>query len=99
MIFEMSWTALDSNAYRSWLRGFAWDSDSTCSKNVANGMMTQTYTGTGTYNTVSMGSNHTSGCNVTMADASVRFLKKTIDTNTVLMPLASRGSGELVTID
>ena len=99
MIMEESWTGLDVASYRSWLRGFAWDDDSTCSKNVANAMLSQSYTVAGNYNTVSMGSNHTNGCNVAMADGSVRFLKKDIDANTVLMPLATRAGADPVVID
>jgi prepilin-type processing-associated H-X9-DG protein len=94
MLFEQSWKGMDAGSYRSWVRGFAWNSDGTCSKNVTNGMNVQTYTAAGTYNNTSMGSNHPGGCNVAMADASVRFLSNTVDLNTVLLPLASRNGGE-----
>ena len=50
----------------------------------------------GTYNDVSMGSNHSQGCNVVFGDGSVRFLNETIDLNTVLKPLASRAGGEVI---
>jgi prepilin-type processing-associated H-X9-DG protein len=45
-----------------------------------------------------MGSQHPGGCNVLLADASVRFLTRTVDLNLVLKPLASRGGGEVVTL-
>ncbi len=94
MAFEASWSGLDAATYRSWVRGFAWNNDSDCSKNVANAMNVQKYTTTGTYNNTSMGSNHTGGCNVVMGDGSVRFLNSNVDLNTVLLPLASRNGGE-----
>jgi prepilin-type processing-associated H-X9-DG protein len=97
MVFEASWKGLDAATYRAWPRGAAWNNDSTDRKNVANGMRVQTYTTTGTYNDVSMGSNHTGGCNVAFGDGSVRFLTETVDLNTVLKPLASRSGNEVVT--
>jgi len=96
MVFEASWTGLDAGTYRAWQRGFNWNSDSNCSRNVTNAMKVQTYTTTGTYNDVSMGSNHSNGCNVAFADGSIRFLSENIDLNTVLKPLASRASGEVI---
>jgi prepilin-type N-terminal cleavage/methylation domain-containing protein len=98
MLFEASWTGLDAGTYRSWVRGFAWNSDGTCSKNVTNAMNVQKYTTSGTYNNTSMGSNHAGGCNVALADASVRFLSATVDLNNVLKPLASRAGGEVIPI-
>src|SRR5262249_37578607 len=90
MLFEESWHGLDAGSFRSWVRGAAWNSDDTSSKNVTNAMGVQAYTTSGTYNNVSMGSNHPGGCNVAFGDASVRFLSDTTDLNTVLKPLASR---------
>lgn len=96
LLFEVSWTGLDAASYRSWVRGYCWNSDSTCSKNVSNAMNVQKYTTSGTFNDVSMGSNHSGGCNVAFGDASVRFMSSTVDLNNVLKPLASRNGGEVV---
>ena len=97
MVFECSWKGLDAATYRSWVRGIGWNNDSTSSKNVTNAMHVQTYTTTGTYNDVSMGSNHTQGCNIGMGDGSCRFLRSSIDLNAVLKPMASRNGGEVFT--
>jgi prepilin-type processing-associated H-X9-DG protein len=59
-------------------------------------MNTVTYNGSNNYNDVSMGSEHPGGCNVALGDASVRLLRKDIDLNTVLLPLASRKGKEVV---
>ena len=59
-------------------------------------MATVKYNGGGNYNDISMGSNHSGGCNVAFGDASVRFLQESIDLNRVLLPLASRNGGEVV---
>src|SRR5262249_15079208 len=75
MVFEVAWNGLEliPGSLRSWVRGCNWTSDDTGSKNVANAMRTVKYNGGGNYNDISMGSNHPTGCNVTMADGSVRF--------------------------
>jgi prepilin-type N-terminal cleavage/methylation domain-containing protein len=95
MLFEIAWEGCQ-NSYRAWQRGFVWNSDSTASKNVTNAMNTVTYNGSNNYNDVSMGSEHPGGCNVALGDASVRLLRKDIDLNTVLLPLASRKGKEVV---
>ncbi len=96
MIFEVAWSGLEVSpgSHRSWVRGIAWSNDSTGCKNVTFGMRAVKYNGGGNWNDVSMGSNHTNGCNAAYGDGSVRFLKKTIDLNKVLKPLASRNGGE-----
>jgi prepilin-type N-terminal cleavage/methylation domain-containing protein/prepilin-type processing-associated H-X9-DG protein len=96
MVFEASWTGLDAATYRAWPRGFNWPSDSNCSRNIASGMKVQAYTTVGTYNDISMGSNHSNGCNVVFSDGSVRFLNENVDLNAVLLPLASRNGGEVL---
>jgi prepilin-type N-terminal cleavage/methylation domain-containing protein/prepilin-type processing-associated H-X9-DG protein len=96
MVFEASWTGLDAASYRSWIRGFGWNNDGTCSKNVVNAPRLQAFSTAGTFNDISMGSNHSNGFNVAFADGSVRFLSNDIDLNTVLKPLASRAGGEVI---
>jgi prepilin-type N-terminal cleavage/methylation domain-containing protein/prepilin-type processing-associated H-X9-DG protein len=101
MVFEVAWKGLEAapGSLRSWVRGIAWNNDSTAAKNVQNAMNTVKYNGGGNYNSISMGSNHPGGCNVGMADGSVRFLSRNVDLINVLLPLASRGSGEPVTAE
>jgi len=101
MVFEVAWKGLEISpgTYRSWIRGISWNGDSTGAKNVQNAMNTVRYNGGSNFNSVSMGSNHPGGCNAGMADGSSRFLNKNIDLNLVLLPLASRGSGETVAGD
>ena len=96
MIFEIAWNGAEVSpgSFRAWQRGIDWDNDSTGSRNVMNAMNTVKYNGGGNWNDVSMGSNHTNGCNVVYADASVHFLSKNIDLNKVLLPLASRNGDE-----
>lgn len=99
MVVESSFTGLDAASYRSWVRGIGWNNDSTSSKNITNAMNVQTYTTTGTYNDVSMGSNHSGGCNAVLGDGSCRFLRASIDLNKVLKPMASRAGGETFSAD
>ena len=98
MIFEVAWKGLELSpgSLRAWPRGCAWANDCTSMKNVTNAMRTVRYNGGGNYNDISMGSNHTGGCNVAFGDGSIRFLRESIDLNRVLKPLASRAGGEVV---
>jgi prepilin-type N-terminal cleavage/methylation domain-containing protein/prepilin-type processing-associated H-X9-DG protein len=98
MVFEVAWQGLELSpgSLRAWPRGCNWTSDDTGSKNVANAMRTVRYNGGGNYNDISMGSNHSGGCNVALGDGSVRFLREAIDLNRVLLPLASRSGGEVL---
>ena len=98
MVFEMAWQGLELNpgAYRSWVRGCAWRNDCTAMKNVQNAMNTVKYLNGNNYNSISMGSNHSGGCNVCFGDGSVRFLRRSVDLNRVLLPLASRSGGEVI---
>ncbi|MBM3997723.1 MAG: DUF1559 domain-containing protein [Planctomycetes bacterium] len=98
MLFEVAWNGLELSpgSLRSWVRGGLWNNDYTSAKNVRNAMRTVRYNGGGNYNDISMGSNHPGGCNVAFADASIRFLRESIDLNRVLLPLASRNGSESV---
>jgi prepilin-type N-terminal cleavage/methylation domain-containing protein len=98
MVFEVAWRGLELSPHslRAWPRGCAWDNDCTAMKNVTNAMRTVRYNGGGNFNDVSMGSNHTGGCNVGLGDGSVRFVRESVDLNRVLKPLASRAGGEVM---
>jgi prepilin-type processing-associated H-X9-DG protein len=99
MVFEVAWNGLEKSpgSLRAWPRGCAWNNDCTAMKNVANAMRTVRYNGGGNYNDISMGSNHTGGCNAAFGDGSIRFLRESLDLNRILLPLASRAGGEVVT--
>jgi prepilin-type N-terminal cleavage/methylation domain-containing protein/prepilin-type processing-associated H-X9-DG protein len=101
MVMEMGWKGMEVSpgSYRSWVRGCSWDGDCTASKNVANAPRTVKYNGGGNYNDISAGSNHSGGFNAAMGDGSVRFLRDSIDLNTVLKPMASRAGGEVIQND
>src|SRR5262245_54336611 len=98
MVFEVAWTGLEvaPGALRGWPRACHWNDDCTSMKNVANAPRTVKYNGGGNYNDISMGSNHSGGYNAAFGDGSIRFLRDSIDLNTVLKPLASRAGGEVV---
>jgi prepilin-type N-terminal cleavage/methylation domain-containing protein/prepilin-type processing-associated H-X9-DG protein len=98
MVFEVAWKGLEvaPNSLRAWPRGCNWTSDDNGSKNVTNAMRTVKYNGGGNYNDISMGSNHPLGCNVGLADGSVRFLQESVDLNRVLKPMASRNGNEVL---
>jgi prepilin-type N-terminal cleavage/methylation domain-containing protein/prepilin-type processing-associated H-X9-DG protein len=98
LLFEVAWQGLERSpgSLRAWPRGCAWANDCTSMKNVTNAMRTVRYNGGGTFNDISMGSNHTGGCNVAFGDGSIRFLRESVDLNRVLKPIASRAGGEVV---
>lgn len=97
MVLELSWKGLEMapNSFRSWVRGVAYNNDASSIKNVQNAMRTVRYNGGSNWNSMSMGSNHPGGCMVGMTDGGVRFLSASIDLNTILLPLASRGGAEV----
>lgn len=94
MLFEISWDGAQTT-YGSWLKGTAFQGSAGGHRNVRYGMRVMANAGN-QYNGTSMGSNHPGGCSVAFADASVRFLSEMTDTNSVLIPLASRAGGETV---
>ena len=100
-VMELSWDDADlaPSSFRSWVRGVSWNGDAAALKNVQNGMKTVRYNGGSNFNSVSIGSNHTGGCNVGFADGRVRFIAGTINLNRILLPLASRRGVETITID
>lgn len=95
-IIEIAWQGLEKSpgGLRSWTRGISWSNDSVSSRNIKNEMRRVRYNGGGNWNSVSMGSNHPEGCNAGYADGSVHFLRRNIDLNRVLLPLASRAGNE-----
>jgi prepilin-type N-terminal cleavage/methylation domain-containing protein/prepilin-type processing-associated H-X9-DG protein len=93
MLFEVSW---DTTGFRAWTRGFAWNNDGTCSKNVTYSIQETPFNTKNNYNDISMGSMHQGGLNMVMGDGSVRFFSDNTDLNTVLLRLASRASGDKV---
>jgi len=103
MAFEISWTGVEKSAgsLRAWQRGNAWAMETVASRNILHPLKTYRYnSSTGAkFNDVSMGSNHTGGCNAVMGDGSVRFLRNTVDVTNVLGPLASRNGGETINDD
>jgi prepilin-type N-terminal cleavage/methylation domain-containing protein/prepilin-type processing-associated H-X9-DG protein len=98
MVFEVAWQGLElaPNGLRAWPRGCLWNNDCTSMKNVTNAMRTVRFNGGGNFNDISMGSQHTGGCNVALGDGSVRFLRESLDLNRVLKPMASRAGNEVV---
>jgi prepilin-type N-terminal cleavage/methylation domain-containing protein len=100
MVGEMSWN--DANYYRVWTRGTyddAQDRDTTCCRNVANGMKSTPYNGSNNANDTSFGSEHTpKGANFALGDASVRWITADISMRTFLSA-ASRNGGETLGAD
>jgi hypothetical protein len=64
------------NHYRSWVRGQNGGSGTT--KNVTYPINSTFYNGSNNFNDISFGSNHPGGCQFTLGDGSVRFLRETI---------------------
>jgi len=99
MIAEWAWQGLEATpgALRAWQRGGLWDNDFPACKNIGSSMRTVRYITNTNHNDISIGSNHTGGCNIAFGDGGVRFIRESIDLNKVLLPLASRNGGEVVT--
>jgi len=97
MLLEISWDGVQAS-FRSWLKGTQFQGSAGAHRNVRYGMRLAAYTGAN-FNVTGMGSNHPGGCSVVFADCSVRFLSEMVDTNTVLIPLASRAGSETVSAD
>jgi prepilin-type N-terminal cleavage/methylation domain-containing protein/prepilin-type processing-associated H-X9-DG protein len=84
-----------NNGYRAWNRGNSGGSGAT--KNVTYAMNSTFYT-SGNFNDISMGSNHTGGCNFLQGDGSVRFLRQSIDL-TMYKASVSIHDGELAQLN
>lgn len=84
-----------TNDYRSWIRGNNGGSGAT--KNVTYPINSTFYNGSNNFNDISLGSNHSGGCNFVNGDGSVRFISETIDMG-LYLSLASIKSGEVAQI-
>ena len=71
------------NQYRSWVRGNNGGSGTT--KNVRYPINSTYYNGSNNFNEISFGSHHPNGCQFALADASVKFVKQSIDLQTYIM--------------
>jgi hypothetical protein len=99
MVGEISifWTVSSpGHQYRSWIRGNNGGSGAT--KNIVNPINSTIYNGSNNFNNVSMGSYHTGGCNFANGDATVRFVRQTVDLP-VYMASASINSGEVASLN
>ena len=85
-----------TNDYRSWLRGNTGGSGS-C-KNITNPINSTWYNGSNNFNDISMGSNHSGGCNFALGDGSVRFINQNIDLS-IYKACASMNSGEIAPLN
>jgi hypothetical protein len=82
--------------YRTWIRGNNGGSGAT--KNITNPINSTIYNGSNNFNDISMGSNHTGGCNFANGDGTVRFLRNSIDL-TLYKAAASMNSGEVAQLN
>ena len=89
-------TPTPPNHYRSWVRGNNGGSGTT--KNITYPINSTFYNGADNFNDISMGSNHSGGCNFGMGDGTVRFIRQSIDIN-VYKAMASMASGEVASAD
>jgi len=105
LIGEMSWVAPTGTRFRPWLRGGdtggtnTGGSFSVATRNIVNpinaGLRAPMLA---PYNDMPMGSMHSGGCNFTMADGSVRFVRETIPLANY-RAAASRAGGETLPLD
>jgi prepilin-type N-terminal cleavage/methylation domain-containing protein len=84
-----------TNQYRTWIRGNNAGSGTT--KNVTYPMNSTFYNGSTNFNHISFGSHHAGGCNFTLGDGSVRFVRQTIDL-ALYQVLASIDGGEVAQV-
>jgi prepilin-type N-terminal cleavage/methylation domain-containing protein len=87
-----------TNQYRSWIRGNTTANGteangSATTKNVTYPMNSTFYNGSTNFNHISFASHHAGGCNFTLGDGSVRFMRQTIDL-ALYQVLASIDGGE-----
>jgi hypothetical protein len=85
-----------TNQYRTWIRGNSGGSGAT--KNIAYPINSTMYNGSNNFNNLSMGSNHSGGCNFALGDASVRFINQNIDMS-IYMAAASIDQREVAPLN
>src|SRR5262249_50074546 len=81
-----------NNGNRSWTRGCTPTSACGSSKNITTAINSTFYNGSSNFNDISMGSNHSGGCNFALADESVKFITQTISMD-VYLAAASINTG------
>jgi prepilin-type N-terminal cleavage/methylation domain-containing protein len=79
--------------YRSWIRGNSGGAGA-C-KNMTYPINSTFYNGSNNFNDMSFGSSHTGGCNMCLADGTVRFVNQNTNLG-ILQGLSSANSGEVV---
>ena len=85
-----------ANDYRSWIRGQNGGSGAT--KNVRYPINSTFYNGSNNFNDISFGSNHPGGCQFSLGDGSVRFVRETISMN-IYWATASMKHREVASLD
>jgi prepilin-type N-terminal cleavage/methylation domain-containing protein/prepilin-type processing-associated H-X9-DG protein len=97
MIGEMSMAMPGTlNQYRTFIRGNNGGSGAT--KNIKFPINSTLYNGSNNFNDISMGSNHSGGCNFCLGDGSVRFITQTIDLS-IYIAASSMDQGELAPLN
>jgi len=106
IVGEISWDPTKipggySNHHRGWIQGSGGTSGGNASysaKNIGSKIHSQGYGGTGYFNDISFGSNHTGGCHFVLGDGHVRFVSENINFATYLAA-ASRANGESLSLE
>jgi prepilin-type processing-associated H-X9-DG protein len=97
MLGEMSVNMPGSlNQYRTFIRGNTGGSGAT--KNIRYPINSTFYNGSNNFNDISMGSNHSGGCNFCLGDGSVRFINQSIDL-AIYIAASSMDQGELAPLN
>ncbi|MEK6257271.1 MAG: DUF1559 domain-containing protein [Planctomycetota bacterium] len=90
--------SIDMVGFRRWHRGYTNGTDSNPCKNIAYPINSTGYNGSNNFNDISLGSNHTGGCHVLMADGAVKFVTENMSMD-VLKGASSRDQAEAANLD